>query len=130
MVGLVYYIINLLFLGILLLYDYINLRSSIIFFFFLRYISFFRYFYIKFCIFCFTFNCFWTIMWWSSRDICNFISNFITSQITSCSCCFLNCSFWSSFTCICSRFFGMIKKFRVIFTSYVFYLCFCQKFCS
>ena len=49
------------------------------------------------------------------RDACYFISNFIVNQITSCSCCFLNCSFWSSFYCICCRFFSTIKKFLTIF---------------
>ena len=33
-----------------------------------------------------------------------YISNFITNQITSCFCCFLNRSFWKSFKCICYRF--------------------------
>ena len=41
----------------------------------------------------------------------NFIINFITNQITSCFCCFLNCSFRSSFRCISCRLFSMIKKF-------------------
>ena len=37
-------------------------------------------------------------------------------QITSCFCCFLNCSFRSSCKCICSRFFSMIKTFLAVFT--------------
>ena len=51
----------------------------------------------------------------SSGDSCNFISN----QIASCFSCFLNCSFWSSFKCICSRLFSMIKTFLTVFTAYV-----------
>ena len=30
---------------------------------------------------------------------------------------FFNCSFWSSFTRICCRFFSMIKKFLTVFTT-------------
>ena len=42
---------------------------------------------------------------------CYFISNFITNQITSFFCCFLNSSFWCSFYSICCRFFSTLKKF-------------------
>ena len=61
--------------------------------------------------FCFTFNRILTLLWWNSRDYCNFISNFITNQITSCFCCFLNYIFWSSLKCNCCRLISMIKKF-------------------
>ena len=60
--------------------------------FFSREIYFFWYFFIKSCIFYFTFNCFWTILW-SFRNFCDFISNFITNQSTSCFCSFFNCFF-------------------------------------
>ena len=92
---------NILCFDIPLLYCYINLRSLIIWFIFLRYIPFFWYFSIKSCIFCFTFNYFLNILWWKSWDYCNFVSNFIASQITICFCCFMNSSFWSSFKFIC-----------------------------
>ena len=45
----------------------------------------------------------------------NFISDFMTNQIISCFNCFLNCSFWSSFQCIFSRFSSMIKTFSCIY---------------
>ena len=55
---------------------------------FWRYISFFRYFFIILI-----FNCFWMILLWIFLIPCNFIRNFITNQITSCFCYFLNCFF-------------------------------------
>ena len=64
----------------------------------------------------FSFNFFWTILWWSSWDFRNFISDFITHQTTSCIYCFLNWSFWSSSKCLCWRLFSMIKKFLAVFT--------------
>ena len=50
-------------------------------------------------------------------DLCNLINSFITSQITSYFCCFLNCSFRGSFKWICSRLFGMIKKILAVFAT-------------
>ena len=79
MADLVYYLTNILFFGIPLLYYYINLRSWI----WKRDISFFRYFFVM--LIC---NCFWVVLLWSFWDF--FISVFTTNQITSCSCCF----FW------------------------------------
>ena len=123
MVDLMYCLTNLLFIDIPLLYYYINLRSLIICrLFFWKYISFFRYFSIKSNFFCFICNFFWIIVWWSSSYFCSFISTFISNQITSYFCCFLNYSFWSSFKCICSRLFSMIKKFLAIFKSFLFIL--------
>ena len=79
MADLVYYLTNILFFGIPLLYYYINLRSWI----WKRDISFFRYFLVM--LIC---NCFWVVLLRSFWDF--FISVFTTNQITSCSCCF----FW------------------------------------
>ena len=56
------------------------------------------------------YNCFWIILLWIFRNLRNYISNFITNQITSCFCCFLNDSFWRSFKCIYCRLFSMITK--------------------
>ena len=56
---------------------------------FWRYISFFKYF-------CFTFNCPRVILWWFSQDFQNITSNFISSQINSYFCGFLNCFFFES----------------------------------
>ena len=71
-----------------LLYYYINLRSSIIFWVFfwkcISYSRYFYYFYIKSFGFSFTFHCFWTTPWWSSWDFCNFINDFITNRTTCC----------------------------------------------
>ena len=60
---------------------------------------------------------FWINLWWSFWGSCNFIKNFISNYITSCFCCFLNCLFWNSFKCICSKLFSMVKKFLTIFTT-------------
>ena len=43
--------------------------------------------------------------------LCNFISNFITNQITSCFCDFLNSSFWSSFKCIVAHCLAWSRNF-------------------
>ena len=51
---------------------------------------------------------------------CDFFSNFIFNQITSCFCCFLHRSFWCSFKCIYSILFIILKKFLTVFTSYFF----------
>ena len=117
MIDLVYCLINLLVFGIPLLYYYINFKSLIIYSLFSADIHFFCcwYFSNKSCIFCFTFNCIWTVFSWTFCNFCNFIKNFITNQITSWFCC-LNLSFWSIFKCICSRLFSMISKFLTIFT--------------
>ena len=89
MVDLVYCLTNLLFFDIPLLYCYINLRSSIFLCLSAGDISFFRYFFIM--LIC---NCLWIILLWIFWNFCNSISNFIPNQITSCSCCFLNCFFF------------------------------------
>ena len=44
-------------------------------------------------------------------ETCNLITNFITNQITSCFCYFLNCSFRSSFKCFCGGLLRMMKTF-------------------
>ena len=73
MVHLVYYLTKLLFFDIPLLYYYINLTSSINFCLFSGdiYLS-FGISISKSCIFCFTFNCFWTILWWGFWDFSDF----------------------------------------------------------
>ena len=38
------------------------------------------------------------------------IRNYLANQITNCFCCFLNCSFWTIFNCVYSRFFSMFKN--------------------
>ena len=45
---------------------------------------------------------------------------------------FLNCSIWSSFCCICCRFFSTIKKFLIILIAHVFsnFSCMCTKIFS
>ena len=48
------------------------------------------------------------ILLWGFWNFYNYISNFIPNQITSCFCCFLNFSFWSSFKCTRCRLFSMI----------------------
>ena len=78
--------------------------------------SFFWYLTIKLSVVC----CLWTILWWSCWNFCSFISNLIVNQINSYFCCFLNYFFWSSFKCICCRFFSMIIKFLSVFTTLVF----------
>ena len=69
------------------LFCYIDFRFAMFFCLFsgdvYAYISFFKYFFILFNIFCFC-NFFWTILWWTSWNICNLISKFITNQITCC----------------------------------------------
>ena len=66
MVDLMYYLTNLSFFDIPLLCYYINLEWWIICCLFGRYASFVWHFSIKSYIFCFTFKCFWTILWWTS----------------------------------------------------------------
>ena len=91
---------------------------------FWRYISFFKYF-------CFTFNCPRVILWWVSRDFQNITSNFISSQINSCFCGFLNCFFWISFNCISSQLFSMIRKFLAVwYVLLKILLIFLLTFCS
>ena len=58
--------------------------------------------------------------WWSSWNFSNFVRNRIAKQISSCFYCFLNYSIWSSFKCICSRSFSMMKMFLTLFATYVF----------
>ena len=84
--SLLFFDITLLNYSINLINYYINLINRIInnFLFFWGYIYCFWYF-------CFTFDCLWFILGWTSWDCCNFIRNFGTSQVTSCFCCFLNC---------------------------------------
>ena len=99
----------------LLLYKYQTINNFLLFFW--RNIFFFRYFFIIIIR-----NCFWIIMWWTSWDLCYIVSEFITNQITNCLHCFLNCSFWSNFKCICCRVFKMIKMFLAAFTVFKFLL--------
>ena len=92
----------------ILLYNII-IRLSIIFclweiYIFLKYLLFIYY-------------CLEIILWSSSWNFCNSISNFISNYIISFFCCFLNHSFWRSFKWICSKFFSMIKKFLTVFTA-------------
>ena len=105
---------NLLFFEILLLYYYINFRSLIIcslipggIYFSLDILSLFITVSESFCG-----EGFW--------NFCDFISNSVTNQITGYFCAFLNCSFWSSFKCTCSRLFSSIKKFLALLTTSVF----------
>ena len=53
---------------------------------------------------------------------------FFASQCTSCLCYFLNCSFWSSFKCICCRSFTMIKKVSIAFCTQIFAYIFTNAF--
>ena len=80
--------------------------------FFLRHISFFRYFYVMSI-----FKSFWIILMWSFWEFCDFISNFIINQITSFLCCFLNSSFWTNFKGICGKLFSIIKTLLAVFTT-------------
>ena len=77
---------------------------------FLRYMAFFKYFFIVLI-----FNCLWIILLWIFWNFCDFISNFVINQITSCFFSFLNYSSESSFKSICCRFLSMIKKFLTLF---------------
>ena len=110
---LVFFLTNLLFFDILSLCYYINLRSSISFglssgdIYFSLGISFFI---ILLC------NCLWIILLWILWNFCDFISY----QISSCFCYFLNYHFWTSCKSICSRFFSMIKEFLVVLTTHDF----------
>ena len=107
---------KLLFFEILLLSYYINLRSLIICFLFSGDI----YLSLLSPIFSPSFVTVSELLWLSVWDFRNSIRNFITNQVTSCFCWFLNCSFWSSFERICSKCFSMVKKFLTIFTAWVF----------
>ena len=100
MFDLMYRLTSLLFFDMPLLSYYIKCDCIILLMlsFFWRYKSFYRYLY-------FTFNHFWSILW---LFFDNFINDFITNQIISCFCCFFNCSFWSSFKCICGWLFSII----------------------
>ena len=115
MVDLVYCLKNLLFFGISLLYYYINLRLSILFCLCFGGLH-LTYFFVRLYIFWFISNCFRIILWWSCQDFCNFICKFVSS----CFCCFSNCSPWSSFKCICCRLFNMVKKPLALFTAKIF----------
>ena len=102
------------FFDILSLCYYINLRSSISFglssgdIYFSLGISFFI---ILLC------NCLSIILLWIFWNFCDFITNFISYQISSSFCCFLNYHFWTSCKSICSRLFSMIKKFLAVLTT-------------
>ena len=125
MVYFVRYVTNSLFFDVLLLYCYINLRSS--------------------AIFCLSAGdihlslgvsllpSFLTI---SEFFCCEVFETFvilptvllpIKAPITY-FCCFLFFSFWSSSWCICLRFFSMMKKFMAESTNLSFYLYFYQYF--
>ena len=87
---------------------------------FWRYISFIRYFFIMLICKCFSITLL-KIFWNQS----NFTIRFVTNEISSCFYCFLNCSFLSSFKCICCSLFSVIQKFLAIFTT-KFWLIFLQ----
>ena len=72
----------------------------------------FLFFFFEFYISCFT---------WERWSPYNFISNFITNQITSCSCCFLNCSFWRIFSADYCR--GFWLHLPLAFLT-MFFMCF------
>ena len=65
-------------------------------------------------------NCLWNILLWIFRNLCHFIRNFITIQITSCFYCFLNSSLWGSFKRNCCGLLSMVKKILALFTTQVF----------
>ena len=122
MVNMGYYLTNLLFFDIPLLYYYIRYQIINNFLsFFWRYMSFFRCFSIFFISNCKSY------FLWISWNFCNFICNCITNKITSCFYCFLNYSFWSSFKCICYILFSMIKIFLALFTTHIFTYTFLPK---
>ena len=77
------------------------------FVFLCRNISFFRYFWILIC------NRLWTIFLCSLWSFPSFSRNFITKQIASCFCCFLNWSFWSSLKCMIADFLAWWRSFRL-----------------
>ena len=101
-----------LFFDVPLWYCYISHWSSVNSYFSFGDISFFRYFFI--IIIC---NCLWIILLWILQNFPNSINNFIGNIITISFFWFLNYSSWSSFKCISSSLFSMIKT---IFTTYVF----------
>ena len=83
MVDSVYYLISLLCFDVL--YYYVNIRLSIIFCLFSGDVCLF----IGISVSLLTFT--WIILWWTFWNFCNFISNFITKEITSFFSYFLNC---------------------------------------
>ena len=108
MVDLMFHPTNVLFLNIAFLYYYINLNSPIIFclssgdmYLFLVLLFIISIIILRVC----------RRIWCA----CCFISYFVTNYISSFFCCFLNCSFWSSFYCIRCRLFSTIKKLLTIF---------------
>ena len=133
MIDLVYCLISIsfffFFFDISSFYYYINLRSSTVFCFSSGNIYFFRYFFI--ILIC---NCLWIIVLWIFLNFCDFISNFITNQITSCFCCFwitfselflnasaADCLVWSR-----SFWLYLLLEILLIFLP-IFYLYFSQK---
>ena len=54
----------------------------------------------------------WIIL---EQTLCNSICDFITNQIAICFYCFLNYSFWYSFSCICRKVFRIIKTSLIKF---------------
>ena len=122
MIDLVYWPTNLLFFDIPILYYYISLRSSKIFW---RYIPFSRCFFIM--LIC---NCLWIILlpfFWNSVTL---IAILLLAKSQVFSCCFLNCYFWSRFKCITGWLISMIKNFFGYIYNLSFWLCFYQRFCS
>ena len=108
--NLVFYLTNLLLFDIPLVYCYINIISSTIFWI---YRSFFWYF-------CWFFFCLWESLWIVFRFRTCFLNvallsycahNFIINLMTSCFCYLLNYIFWSSFKCRCSRLLGWSRSF-------------------
>ena len=125
-----YYLTNLLFFDIPLLYCYTNLNSSIIcclssrdtYLFLVRPLDLLCLRPSKYiCQLLFHHLVIFYSFFWNTHY---FISNFITNQITSCFCGFLNCFFWCSFYCICCRFFSTIKKFSDHIYGLNVYTCF------
>ena len=121
MVDLVFYLINILFFGIPLLYYYIHLWSSIISSLCSGDIYLSSDIFLSNYIFSVS-NLTVFELFYSEVLKGNFVTDFITSQITNCFNSFLNCSFWGSFKCICSRLVNMIKKFLAIFTTWIFFI--------
>ena len=68
---------------------------------------------IKSNISCFICACFQTVLWQTSRDVCDFISNFFPAKSSVASAVFLNCSFLRSFKCIREEFLTLSRSFWV-----------------
>ena len=120
---------DLLIFDISLLYYYNNFRSSIMLCLFSgdKYLS--LGISLSYLVFFFTLNCFWTTLWWNSWDFCNFVSDFITNQITSWFGGVLNFPFWNSFKWIYCGVFSIIKKILTVgFLLLRLLLIFSQKF--